>query len=69
MATDARVGDRIVLDSDKVGIPTRQGEILEITPHETHPEFRVRWDDGHVTEIRPAGASYRIVSKAKGSAR
>jgi hypothetical protein len=62
MAIDARVGDRIVLDSDKVGIPTRQGEILEITPHE--PRFRVRWDDGHVSEIRPAGAGYRIIGKA-----
>lgn len=65
MAMDARVGDRIVLDSDKVGIPTRQGEILLITPHEPHAEFRVRWDDGHVSEIRPAGASYRIVAKAQ----
>lgn len=64
MTTDARVGDRIVLDSDKVGAPARQGEILEITPHPSHVEFRVRWDDGHVTEIRPTGASYRIVTKA-----
>lgn len=65
MAMDARVGDRIVMDSDKVGVPTRQGEILAITPHEPHAEFRVRWDDGRVTEIRPSGASYRIVSKAR----
>jgi hypothetical protein len=64
MAMDARVGDRIVLASDKVGAPVRQGEILAITPHEPHAEFRVRWDDGHVTEIRPSGASYRIVAKA-----
>jgi hypothetical protein len=69
MAMDARVGDRIVLDSDKVGIPTRQGEILEITPHEPHAEFRVRWDDGHGSEIRPTGASYRIIATAKGKAR
>ena len=65
MATDAHVGDRIVMDSDKVGVPTRQGEILQVTPHPNHTEFRVRWDDGHVTEIRPSGASYRIVAKAR----
>jgi len=64
MATAVKVGDRIVVDSDKVGVPARQGEILLVTPHETHDEFRVRWDDGHVTEIRPAGASYRILTKA-----
>lgn len=63
MATNARVGDRIVMDSDKVGVPARQGEILAVTPHPTHTEFRVRWDDGHVSEIRPTGASFRIVSK------
>ena len=61
---DARAGDRIVMDSGKVGVPTRQGEILKVIPHVSHVEFRVRWDDGHLTEIRPAGASYRILAKA-----
>ncbi len=65
MATDARVGDRIVMDSDKVGVPARQGEILAVIPHKTHTEFRVRWDDGHVSEIRPTGASFRILAKAQ----
>jgi len=60
---NAQAGDRIIVDSDKVGIPARQGEILQVIPHEGHVEFRVRWDDGHVTEIRPSGASYRIVEK------
>jgi hypothetical protein len=64
---DARAGDRIVMDSGKVGVPTRQGEILKVIPHVSHVEFRVRWDDGHLTEIRPAGASYRILSKAEGA--
>ncbi len=58
----AKVHDRIVVESEKVGVPTRQGEILEVIPHETRPEFRVRWDDGHVSEIRPTAASYQIVS-------
>lgn len=49
-------------------MPARQGEILEVIPHEVHTEFKVRWDDGHVTEIRPVGATYQIVAKA-GSAR
>lgn len=61
---DARTGDRIVLESGKVGVPARQGEILKVIPHESHVEFRVRWDDGHTTEIRPSGASYRILAKA-----
>ena len=62
---DAHVGDRIIVASDKVGVPAREGKILKVIPHETHPEFRVKWDDGRVTEIRPGGASYRTEAKAK----
>lgn len=69
MAMDAHKGDRIVMDSDKVGVPARQGEILKVTTHETHTEFQVRWDDGHVTEIRPSGASFRIVAKPGAASR
>jgi hypothetical protein len=65
MAVTANAGDRIVVNSDKAGVPARQGEILGVIPHSDRPEFRVRWDDGHVTEIRPRGASYRIQAKAR----
>lgn len=60
-----KVGDRIIVESEKVGIPTREGEILDVIPHETRPEYRVRWDDGHVSEIRPVAASYQIVVARK----
>ena len=62
---DAHIGDRIIVESEKVVVATRQGEILEVIPHESHTEFRVRWDNGHVSEIRPIAASYRIVSAAR----
>ena len=55
-----KVGDRIVVESEKVGVPTREGEILEITAHDVHTEFRVRWDDGHVSEIRPNDGTYLV---------
>ena len=64
----AKPGDRIVVESEKVGIPTREGEIVEVIPHERHLEFRVRWDDGHLSEIRPPEGSYRI-EPAKPAAR
>jgi len=60
----AKVGDRIVLESEKVGQRDREGEILEVTDSPLGPNFRVRWDDGHVTEIRPKAGSARIVSSA-----
>ena len=57
----AKVGDRIIVESEKVDVPPRAGEILEVIAHELHTEFRVRWEDGHTSEIRPTAGSYRIV--------
>ena len=61
----AKVGDRIIVESEKVGIPTREGEILEIIEHPERLEFRIRWEDGHESEIRPMPSAYRIVPAKK----
>jgi hypothetical protein len=58
----AKVGDRIIVESEKMDVPPREGEILEVIAHETRPEFRVRWSDGHESSIRPAAGGYRIVA-------
>ena len=62
---DAKVGDRIVVESERVGTPAREGEILEVIAHDAHTEFRVRWDDGHESSIRPSAGSYRIVERTR----
>ena len=56
-----KVGDRISIDSVKVGIPPREGEILEVIESPSGAHYRVRWADGHETDIRPAGGSARII--------
>jgi hypothetical protein len=56
-----KVGDRISLDSGKVGTPAREGEILEVVKAASGEHYRVRWADGHETDIRPAGGSARII--------
>ncbi len=58
----AKVGDRIVVESEKVDVPRREGVILEVIEHEIHTEFRVRWDDGRESGIRPPAGSYTIVT-------
>lgn len=63
-----KVGDRIVVESEKVGQAAREGEILEVIPHDYGTEFRVRWDDGHESSLRPAAGSARIVPRAKARA-
>jgi hypothetical protein len=66
---DAKVGDRIVVRTDKVGQPAREGEILEVIDHESGTEFRVRWDGGHESSIRPHGGNARIVARPKARSR
>lgn len=39
----------------------REGEILEVSETAGGVNYRVRWDDGHETEFRPAAGSARIV--------
>jgi hypothetical protein len=68
MATKQR--DRIVVDSDKAGQPAREGEILEVIEAEYGTRYRVAWDDGHESTIRPAGGSARVIhSKPRAGSR
>lgn len=62
---EAKVGDRIVVESETVGTPTREGEILEVMEGEVGVRFRVRWEDGHETVFTPSGGSARIVPKRR----
>jgi hypothetical protein len=54
-------GDRIVVDSGKVGTASRQGEILETRETAAGTRYTVRWDDGRETSFSPAVGSARIV--------
>lgn len=74
-----KIGDRIVVESESVGQPTREGEILEVIEGEVGLRYRVRWADGHETVFTPSGGAARIVparavkagtqGKAKGKAK
>lgn len=56
---NAQVGDRLVVQGNKVGAPQRAGTVLEVLPAKASPEYRVRWDDGHESVICP-GSDARI---------
>lgn len=59
----AKVGDRISLESERVGKRDRTGEILEIMESPLGANYRVRWDDGHESEIRPKAGSASVLPK------
>ena len=56
-----KVGDRIVVESETVGTPTREGKILEVMRGEVGMRYRVRWADGHETVFTPSGGAARII--------
>ncbi len=60
-------GDRIVVESESVGQPTREGKILEVAKGQAGARYRVKWDDGHETIFTPSVGSARIFAgKGKG---
>ncbi len=62
-------GDRIVVESESVGTPTREGEILEAIQGVVGVRYRVRWADGHESIFTPSGGAARIVPARKTAAR
>ncbi|NJD27439.1 MAG: DUF1918 domain-containing protein [Chloroflexi bacterium] len=65
----ARPGDRIVVESERVGQPPREGEILEVVESAVGPSYEIRWEDGHQSSFRPAAGSARIIPARKVPAR
>jgi hypothetical protein len=57
--------DRIVVESEKVGQPAREGEILEIIEASYGTRYRVMWDDGHESTFRPAAGSAKVIPAPK----
>jgi len=52
----ADVGDRIVVESEKVGTPPRRGEVTSVSGH----MVTVRWDTGEQSTFVPSAGSLRV---------
>ena len=50
------VGDRIVVESEKVGVPPRRGEVMGLSGS----MLTVRWEDGEQSTFVPSAGSLRI---------
>ncbi len=60
---DVRERDQIEIVSNKVGEPPRHGVVQRII--EDDPlRCEVVWDDGHTSELVPAGGNVRVVPRA-----
>ena len=59
--TAIKVGDRIEIDSERIGVPPRCGEVLEVLTAEFGTRYRVLWEDGHESTIHPTGGSIHVI--------
>ncbi len=59
----AKPGDRIVVESEQVGSPTREGEILDVIERPGGARYRVRWADGHESVFTPSVGSATVVPR------
>jgi uncharacterized protein DUF1918 len=55
----AKAGDRLLVESEKVGQATRTGIIEEVLA-EDPPRYRVRWGDGRTTLYTPQAGAAKI---------
>lgn len=53
----AQIGDQLVVESEEVGEPPREGNVLEVLGKDDTTHYMVRWDDGHRSIIYPSVGS------------
>jgi hypothetical protein len=58
---EGKAGDRLVVESERIGRPGREGVILEVLKGLGGAHYRVRWSDGHESTYYPGASGYRIV--------
>lgn len=50
----AQVGDQVIVEGPKVGVPPRTGEIIEVLSGAGGEHYRVRWEDQHESIFFPS---------------
>lgn len=64
---ETRVGDRIVLESERAGRSAREGDVVEVLGTGDAARYRVRWADGHESMLFPSAGNVRVVSQRRAS--
>jgi ribosomal protein L4 len=69
-AHKADAGDVIVIAGHRVGEAERTAEILEVLGDVPNERFRVRWEDGHESVLRPGSdATIKRVARRRASSK
>lgn len=62
---NAKVGDRLIVESEHVGAPPREGEVLEVLGTGDGIHYFVGWEDGRKSFFYPSGGSSTVVHRAR----
>jgi hypothetical protein len=57
---DAHLGDRLVVESNKVGSGRKAGEVVEVIEGSAGAHYRIRWDDGHESIVYPSSDAFVV---------
>lgn len=49
-----KVGDLVIVESEHVGHPGREGQVVEVLTTGGEPHYRVRWEDGRESIFYPS---------------
>jgi hypothetical protein len=63
-----KVGDRIVMESESLHEPARDGVIVEVLGSGEGTHYTVRWEDGHKSTFFPTFGATRIIPTTKDAA-
>jgi hypothetical protein len=62
---EAKVGDRIAVESERVGAPMREGEVLEVLSPGPNVHYLILWLDGRQTVFFPIAGNLSVIGKRR----
>ncbi len=65
--SDVKTGDRVSIDSFKVGQPRRTGTVKEVTEGLSGLRYLVEWDDGHESYFSPSSGNLIVEGSKRGA--
>lgn len=57
---EAHVGDRIIVEANKVGGGRKTGEVVDVVAGAAGAHYRIRWDDGHESTLFPSTDAFVV---------
>lgn len=61
---ELKTGDRISVETERVGQSAREGEVLEVIEGGVSVSYRVRWSDGHESLFTPAAGVVQVLPRS-----